>query len=261
MSDDDSAAWAALIDAASAPYAQAGRFALHFARGKLRWDPVFRHLIVHGPITPRARVLDVGCGQGLLASLLAAAARQARSGRWPAGWAAAPVDVHVVGLDLMQADIDRARAALGPAAELRCADMRRAAFPTVDTVVMLDVLHYIDIDAQDDVLMRARDALVDGGTLVLRVGDAASRTGFAASQWVDRLVTLARGRGARMPTGRSRAEWQARLTALGFDVSDLPMHRGTPYANVLFVATRPCRATTHLQEAVMAIPASALACP
>jgi hypothetical protein len=37
-------AWPALSSGASASYRRAGRFALHFARGKLRWDPVFRHL-------------------------------------------------------------------------------------------------------------------------------------------------------------------------------------------------------------------------
>ena len=37
------AAWASLVDVASAPYRRAGRFAWHFARGKLNLDPVFRH--------------------------------------------------------------------------------------------------------------------------------------------------------------------------------------------------------------------------
>jgi hypothetical protein len=36
-------AWPALVERASASYRPAGRFALNFARGKLRWDPVFRH--------------------------------------------------------------------------------------------------------------------------------------------------------------------------------------------------------------------------
>ena len=43
-------------------------------------DPVFRHLLERGLIAPGARVVDIGCGQGLLASLLgAAAAMQARA--------------------------------------------------------------------------------------------------------------------------------------------------------------------------------------
>ena len=62
--------WPALLNAASAPYREAGRFSWRFARGKLGLDPVFRHLLREGLIKPNARVLDIGCGQGLLASLL-----------------------------------------------------------------------------------------------------------------------------------------------------------------------------------------------
>ncbi|MGI4846902.1 MAG: methyltransferase domain-containing protein [Janthinobacterium lividum] len=62
-----------LVAAAAAPYRQAGRFAWHFARGKLAGDPVFAALLEHGLLCGRARILDIGCGQGLLAALLLAA--------------------------------------------------------------------------------------------------------------------------------------------------------------------------------------------
>ena len=116
--------WRALVAAASAPYQRSGRFAWHFARGKLRWDPVFGHLLARGVIAPRSRVLDIGCGQGLLASLLAAAAAAASQGRWPSGWAAPPIDVRVSGIELQARDVARARDALGDSADIVCADMR-----------------------------------------------------------------------------------------------------------------------------------------
>ena len=229
--------WRSIVDSASAPYAGSGRFALHFARGKLRWDPVFHHLIDHGLVAPRARVLDIGCGQGLLASLLVAAAGQAREGRWPADWAEAPTGAHVTGIELVPRDVSRARAALGATADFVCGDMRQTAFPKADTVVLFDVLHYVTFAEQDEVLARVRLALVEGGRLLLRVGDAASRRGFATSQWVDRLVAFVRGRRARPRSGRTQAEWRTRLVGLGFRVSSQPMHRGTPFANVLFIGT------------------------
>ena len=138
-------AWRDLIDSASAPYQRSGRFAWHFARGKLRFDPVFGHLLAHGLIAPRTRVLDIGCGQGLLASLLKAAGACARQGRWPSNWAEAPVDVHVSGIELLARDVARARAALGDSADFVCADMRSTAFAAVDAVVILDVLHYVSV--------------------------------------------------------------------------------------------------------------------
>ena len=230
-----------LVEAASAPYRRGSRFALHFARGKLRWDPVFHHLIGRGLIAPRSRVLDIGCGQGLLASLLNAAVAQARSGGWPADWAEAPADARVTGIELVQHDVSRARDALGRDADFVCGDMRHTAFPKVDTVVILDALHYLSIAEQDTVLARVRAALGQGGRLVLRVGDAASWRGYATShatsQWVDRIVAFARSRRARPRCGRTLAEWQMRLVALGFDVSSLPMHRRTTFANILLVGT------------------------
>ena len=229
-------AWPQLVARASASYRPAGRFALNFARGKLRWDPVFRHLLVQGLIAPEARVLDIGCGQGLLASLLEAAADEARRGRWPDGWAPPPRGVRLTGIELSAREVARARDAIGDGAEFVCGDMRSVAFPQADTVVILDVLHYVERKEQDQVLARVRAALGERGRLLLRVGDAASRRRFAASQWVDRLVFLLRGCLARPQHGRPVAEWVSHLVGLGFQVSQRPMSEGTPFANVLLVA-------------------------
>jgi len=234
MTPSTSQAWRALVESASAPYRNGGRFAWHFARGKLLWDPVFKHLMASGLIAPGAHVLDIGCGQGLLASLLGAADAQSRSGHWPVGWAAAPSANRVTGIEIVPREAACARRALGANATIVCGDMRRVAFPAADTIVILDALHYVSLTEQDDVLARARAALGAAGCLVIRVGDTASRRGFAASRWVDRIVAYVRG--FQPPrAGRPLAEWRARLAGLGFDVASRPMHRGTPFANVLLV--------------------------
>lgn len=234
--------WRGLLDRASAPYRGAGRFAWHFARGKLGMDPVFRHLLGHALIPPGARVVDIGCGQGLLASLLRACGEASRAGAWPAGWPAAPTGVHVTGIELMARDVERARAALGattPDATFVCGDMRTVPLPPCDAVVILDVLHYITHAEQDRVLTHVRDALAPGGRLLLRVGDADARQGFAVSQWVDRVVTRVRGHTVPPTYGRPLTAWVTVLQALGFAVEPRPMSQGTPFANVLLVAHRP----------------------
>ena len=228
--------WPALLDAASAPYRSAGRFAWRFARGKLGMDPIFRHMLRNGLISPNARVLDIGCGQGLLASLLRECATLEAQSRWPNGWAAAPRGARVTGIELMQRDVQRARAALGNTAEFICGDMRSTPFPAVDAVVILDVLHYITVPEQDEVLARVRGALPVGGRLLLRVGDAASKHRFRTSQWVDAVVTFVRGHRVAPQYGRTLAQWVARLESLGFEVTSEPMSQGTPFANVLLVA-------------------------
>ena len=228
--------WPTLLDAASAPYRHAGHFAWRFARGKLGIDPVFRHLLYSGLIAPKARVLDIGCGQGLLASLLRECATLERQGLWPGHWPAAPAGARVTGIELMARDVQRARAALGDTAEFVCGDMRHTSFPDVDVVVILDVLHYITVPEQNEVLARARGALPAGGRLLLRIGDAASRRGFRVSQWTDAVVTFVRGHRVMPQYGRTLAQWVARLESLGFSVKSEPMSQGTPFANVLLVA-------------------------
>jgi SAM-dependent methyltransferase len=228
--------WPGLILAASERYRAAGRFARKFARFKLTLDPVFRHMLIEGLIPPRCIVLDIGCGQGLLASLLDACAELSHRGRWPKTWAAAPDAARVIGLEVMPRDVQRAKAALGDTADFICGDMRRTPFPAVDAVVILDVLHYITVPEQDEVLARVRSALPVGGRLLMRVGDAASKRNFIASQWCDKLVTFVRGHRVTPRFGRRLSEWISHLESLGFEVRSQPMSKGTPFANVLLVA-------------------------
>jgi SAM-dependent methyltransferase len=229
--------WEDLLDAASEPYREAGAFAFGFARGKLGLDPVFRHMLSTGLIPPNARVLDLGCGQGLLASLMRACTRFAQQGRWPSDWAAAPARAHVTGIEMMESDIARARASLGDAGEFVCGDMRTTPFPEVDTVVILDVLHYITWAEQNEVLARVRGALPPNGRLLLRIGDAASRGGFLTSQWVDAIVTRVRGHRVTPTFGRTLGQWKVQLEGLGFELRSAQKMSKLPFANVLLVAT------------------------
>ena len=117
--------------------------------------------------------------------------------------------------------------------------MTQAELPACDVVVILDVLHYVDHAAQQALLQRVHAALADGGRLLLRIGDQRARSGFVASQWTDRIVTAVRGHRVPPTFCRPLDDWVELLQKLGFvSVHSVPMHRGTPFANVLLVAER-----------------------
>ena len=214
------AAFRALARSAASRYPANDRFAYHFANGKLTGDPVFAHLLASPLVPAGRRILDLGCGQGLLAALLEAA------GRPPARYR---------GIDLRQRDIARARAAV-PQGEWVAGDIRSAEFPPSDLVVILDVLHYLSADEQRSVLERVCQALGAGGTLLLRVADANGSLRFRYTLFVDHLVTALREWSWPALHARPLDDWRALLESLGFAVTTQPMSHGTLFANVLCVA-------------------------
>jgi SAM-dependent methyltransferase len=225
-----------LLDHAVHPYRASGSFAWHFAKGKLKGDPVFFGLLERGLIPSARRLIDLGCGQGLLASWLTEAYVLYESGLWPANWPAAPKLDEIWGLEIMSNDVNRARKALGERAHIEQGDIRTADFGKADVAVILDVLHYISYADQESVLRRIHDALPVGGIFITRIGDAAGGLPFRYSNWVDRTVFFLRGHRLEQIYCRTLKEWVQVLQHNGFEVETLPMHHGTPFCNVMLVA-------------------------
>ena len=225
-----------LLNRATQPYRSSGLFAWNFAKGKLKNDPAFFGLLERGLIPDAERLIDLGCGQGLLASWLLEARILHESGNWPAQWPAAPKVENIWGLELMPKDVDRARAALGDRAQFALGDICTADFGKTDVVIILDVLHYINYEAQEDVLRRIRASLPIGGTFITRIGDAAGGLPFHYSNWVDRTVFFLRGHRLSRIYCRTQKEWLDVLKRNGFTAESLPMHKGTPFCNIMLIA-------------------------
>jgi SAM-dependent methyltransferase len=207
---------------AAARYPARDRYARHFAFGKLTRDPVFAHVLAHDLLPAGARILDLGCGQGLLAALLCA---EGKHGAW-----------RYRGIDLSARDIERARAATGSNCDFVAGDIRSEAFGTADVAVILDVLHYLDPAAQLDVIRRVRAALAPAGVLLVRVADASGGLRFRVTEAMDLAVTRLRGHRVARLHSLPLAERRAQLEREGFRVAAAPMSEGTPFANVLMVA-------------------------
>jgi SAM-dependent methyltransferase len=227
-----------LFDAAARRYAPAGRFARHFARGKLRGDPVFAEILRRGLVRDDARLLDLGCGQGCLLALLAAAEVQHRAGRWPAGWPPPPAGVALRGIEFLAKDVARANTALGGAGTVEPGDLRAVPLPPADVIVLMDVLHYLEPDAQERLLARIAQALTPAGLFLTRVGDPSAGLTAAFTWVIDQLVAFSRGQGLHRFHRRSIADWTAALERHGLAVTAEPMNGTLPFANVLLVGRK-----------------------
>ncbi|MBI2307320.1 MAG: class I SAM-dependent methyltransferase [Rhodocyclales bacterium] len=236
-----------LLDDASRAYRDGGRFAYHFARGKLGGDNIFRELLQRGVFPPAARFLDLGCGQAVFASWLLAARRLYERGDWPADWPQPPRVLELRGYELMPKDVARARAVFAnddATVRILQGDIRAVDFGRADVITILDVLQYIDFARQEDILRRVHAALPAGGVFVTRIGDADAGLPFHLCNWVDHAVTFVRGHRLPQLYTRSLGEWTALLRAIGFEVDSAPMSGRKPFANTMLVARVAVSGTT-----------------
>ena len=227
----------ALVDAAALPYASVSRYAYHFARGKLRRDPIFRALLSDGMLPNSGLLLDLGCGMGVLSALLHQAHQHYRAGNWPLDWPAPPQNLNLHGVELLKWKVAAATTALKGAALIEQGDIRTIALPSCSAVIILDVLYYLRPSEQRQILQRIAQSLKPGGLLLLREANAAGGWRFHVTRLAEQILGLWRGQGWLPLHYRSSAAWIALLEELGFSVECIPMSKGTPFANVLLVST------------------------
>lgn len=227
-----------LIEAASRPYLEAGRFHWHFARAKLKRDPAFLAVLRRGWLPDRGILVDVGCGRGLLLALIAAARERHAAGEWPDGYPPPPASLELHGIELLEGHARVARRALAGRARVALGDIRAGGLPVCSAIAMLDVLMYLEESDQEKVLRSAAAALQRGGLMLLREADAGAGLAFRVTRWSERALEALRGRPRSRLHYRPAQEWALLLESLGFAVSAEPMSAGTPFANVLFVCTK-----------------------
>ncbi len=193
-----------------------------YVAAKLRSDPLTRLLAsVPGDF---GRLLDAGAGRGQFGLFLRELSRCSE----------------LYGFDSDARKLSIAQQAAGADAHFEVQDLL-ALHTTADTLLLADVLHYLPIAEQDEVLRRAV-ACVPRGRILIRDLDAAPSTGLNARsavtrvfEWLAKVAGYNRGRAGRYY--RPASELTAQLTSAGFACEVLGASEGTPFGNVLIVAT------------------------
>lgn len=190
-----------------------------YVASKLRIDPVLRAVARLGDL---GTVVDAGAGRGQLSLALLELGRVSS----------------LQGFDFDERKVLLANRAANGDARFAVADLRSAEIPKADTILLVDVLHYLPVEDQNAVLARCRAALEVGGRLVVREVD----TKRSAASWFSRalewIVTrLGYNRAAGKLTFCSSEELVARFRAHGFACQDEDAGQGTPFENRLIVGT------------------------
>lgn len=201
------------------------RYDYYYVRAKLRTDPLYPGALAALRDT-RAPLLDLGCGLGLLAHALRADGQS---------------------MPYRGADNDAAKIARAARAAAR-ADLPDARFERVDlaretpehrgSVALLDVLQYLDADAQRAALSNAAAMLTEDASLVIRspIADDSGRS--RTTRIADRLANWIGWMQFRPRSYPTLDGLRATLEGAGLRVETRPLYGDTPFNNWLIVARR-----------------------
>jgi SAM-dependent methyltransferase len=197
------------------------RPAHYYVRSKLSMDPVGRALHGLGEKERFGSVVDVACGRGQFGLLLRV------SGLCDG----------LVGFDWDGGKVTNANAAAAGFDDVRFeqGDVREVEIPRADTVLLVDILHYLTVPEQDALLVRAARA-ARRRVIVRDVDPDRGATSVLTQSWEWVTTTLGYNRGARVAP-RSFAEITSVLEAEGLTVTrELCSAKGM--SNVLLLARR-----------------------
>ena len=212
--------------------------AWEFARGKLRGDPLYRTVLTECALPSGGRLVDVGCGQGLMLALLAECEAAWRAGTWPSSWPAPALFDSLVGIETRPRVAAIARQALTGTATIIEGDARMHVPDRSRVVLFFDVLHMMPAADQQQLLVSTARGVEPGGKILVREPDAGSGWRFSAVRAGNAAKALLTGNWRQRFHFRTAEEWTRCFGRLGFRVEVRGTGEGTPFANVLFVLTR-----------------------
>jgi len=180
-----------------------------------------------GVFPPTGRILDIGCGDGLLLLLLSLEDDSRARG--------------YVGIDVDEHKIANARRARIANTDFRIQDVSMVPAETFDCVSIIDVLYLLPISRWDDFLRQSMRALRRDGLLIVKEVTNTPCWKY----WIGYLEELLAIKLIRMTHGdtphlESIDTYQASLETAGADVINVRrVDAGRPVAHVLFVAKKP----------------------
>jgi len=170
-------------------------------------------------IPKEGRVIDIGCGYGLLANFLTLKSNRR----------------DVTGIDLSGKRISAAQKTTGDRNKIRfklvnVLDLRLGKYCAM---VMSDFLHHINYKAQEELLARCYQKIPSGGLLIIEEVDNRPLWKYWFNTTVDKILNIGEG-----IFFRNQREFRELLERIGFKVSVENAHKGLPLSDILFICKK-----------------------
>lgn len=228
----------ALVERAADRYLGQSLLAWEYGRGKLFRDPIYKMLVCEGGMPSGRTLVDVGCGQGLMLSLLVAAA-DTPDDEWPANRLDPPVFDRLIGVELRPKVAHLAQQALGDRAEITSQDATASDFARFDVALIIDVLHMLPAAKQVELIERLKTRLDPNGLVLIREADAGAGLGYAIVRSVNWIQAARQGNWRAPFHFRSREGWLAMLGECGLAAEVVEQEGVGRLGNLLFRARLP----------------------
>jgi 2-polyprenyl-3-methyl-5-hydroxy-6-metoxy-1,4-benzoquinol methylase len=185
---------------------------------KLRWR-LCPFVQIAGYIPDEGRIVDVGCGRGLLANYLALVSDSRE----------------VTGIDKQEKRIEAAIKSIEGRENIHfylqdALDLHRQEF---DVIVISDMLHHLAYPEQEKLLRHCYQILPEGGALLLEDVTTRPQWKWIAHFLIDRTLNC-----GRRQYYRKVDDWISCLESLGFQVESFPAHRHIPLSDFLLKCSK-----------------------
>ena len=164
-------------------------------------------------ILKKGKILDFGCGRGILSNFLALTSNQRQ----------------ILGIDICQNKINQAKIASQNIDNVIFTNQRiKEIEEKFDTIVMSDVLHHLPIEEQKEIIIKLRKKLTENGVLIIQDINKKSFPKYLVGWLIDVLFS-----GYKNIFYRSQEEIIAMLKDSGFKVK---IYGEDKIAHIIFIA-------------------------
>lgn len=182
------------------------------------WEEPYE--VVEKILPKKGVILDLGCGEGLLANFLAISSPQRK----------------IIGIEIAKERLARAKKGIKNT-NFYVGDIVEVSYPKTDSIVLFHVLHHLPGRlAQEKVLQKAKNSLKKGGELII-VEVHVKPTIKYLSAWIADFFLVPWVFEKRFMTRayfRKDKEWIKLLKSIGFKIKTTEETVGRPFPNIIF---------------------------